>query len=93
MGLGVSRERRAHGVGGDIAQRHRRHIPAVGSGDEGRDRVEVLPLGLHGVRRGFTGAAVGQEGGEPLRSHNLASVGLLSGVHQPVSNSWIAAVP
>ena len=47
---------------------HPRHGLSV-AGHQGRDRVEILAVGLDGVRRRLTGAAVGEEGGEPLRSH------------------------
>jgi hypothetical protein len=69
MGLRIPRKRGAHGVDGDVGQRHPGQIAAAG--DEGRDRVEVLAIGLDGVRRGLAGAAVCEERGEPLRSRTL----------------------
>jgi hypothetical protein len=41
--------------------------PSGIAGDERRDRNEVLPVGLHRVRRGLVRLAVIQELGEPLR--------------------------
>ena len=52
----------------------------LAAGDEGGDRVEVLAIGLDGVRRGLAGAAVGEERGEPLRSRTVDTVGLLGAV-------------
>ena len=77
MGFRVLRERRAHRVGRDVGQRHSRHRSRF-AGDEGRDRVEVLAVGLDGVSRRFTGATVGEERGEPLRATRLCGAG---GVH------------
>ena len=53
MGFRILRKRGAHGVDRDGAHRHRGQIAAAG--DEGRDRVEVLAVGLDGVRRGLSG--------------------------------------
>ena len=36
---------------------------------------KFLAVGLHGVHRRFTGAPVGDEGGEPLRSRRLCGAG------------------
>ena len=49
--------------------------PGVGADDDRRDRVEVLAVGLHGVHRRLPGAAVGKEGGEPLRSRGFRVAG------------------
>ena len=49
----------------DIAPSHRRF-----AGDERRDRVEVLAVGLHGVWRRLARATVGEERREPLRAQN-----------------------
>jgi hypothetical protein len=69
MGFRVLRERGARGVDRDGAHRHTGQIAAAG--DEGRDRVEVLAVGLNGVRRGLAGAAVSEERGEPLGSRSV----------------------
>jgi site-specific recombinase XerD len=71
MGVCVLRERRAHAVGRDVAQRHPRHTIGT-AGDQGRDRVEVLAVGLHRVRRWLPGATVGEECG-PALEHYLDS--------------------
>ena len=74
----------------DGAQRHTGQVLAAG--DEGGDRVEVLAVGLQRVRRGFAGAAVGQERGEPLRSRTVDTVGLRGAVGHAASISWIMAI-
>ena len=63
MGFRVLRERGAHRLDHDGAQRH--PGPVLAAGDEGGDRVEVLAVGLDGVRRGFPGAAIGQNAAGP----------------------------
>ena len=78
MGSRIPRERRAHGVDRDGAHRHPGQVLAA---DEQRgDRVEVLAVGLEGVRSGFTGTPVGEEGGEPLRSRRFDTVSRLGAV-------------
>ena len=51
-----------------VAQRYPRQVARVAADNDGRDRVEVLAVGLDGVSRRFTGASVSEKGGEPLRS-------------------------
>ena len=41
------------------------------AGDNDRDRIEILAVGLHGVSRRLTRATVGKEGREPLRPRNI----------------------
>jgi glyoxylate utilization-related uncharacterized protein len=65
MGVRIPRECSAQRLNCDYLQGHTGHV--VATGDEGRDRVEVLAVDLQRVRRRFPGAAVGQECGEPLR--------------------------
>ena len=48
MGFRILRERGAQGVDGDGAHRHTGQVAAAG--DEGRDHVEVLAIGLDGVQ-------------------------------------------
>ena len=77
-GFAQPRKRGARGVDRDGAHRHTGQIAAAG--DEGRDRVEVLAIGLQGVRRGLPRAAIGEERGEPLRSRAVDTVSLLGAV-------------
>jgi hypothetical protein len=73
----VLRERGAHGVDRDDAHRHLGQV--VAAGDERGDRVEVLAVGLDGVRRGLAGTSVGEKRGEPLRSRTVDTISLLGG--------------
>jgi hypothetical protein len=60
------------GVGGErVAHRVFRYVShrescGVAAGHQNGDRDEVLAVGLHGVRRGFTGLAIIQELREPV---------------------------
>jgi hypothetical protein len=90
MDFCVLRERGAQSVDRNGGHRHIGQVRAAG--DEGGDRVEVLAVGLDGVRRGFPGAAVGQERGEPLRARPFDTVGLLGAVGHITSISWIIAI-
>ena len=69
MSFGVLRERPAHRLSRDVAQRHCGEIP-LAADDERCDRVEVLAVGLHGVWRQLARATVCQERREPLRAQN-----------------------
>ena len=90
MGLRVLRERRAHGVDRDGAQRHPGQVLAAG--EQRGDRVEVLAVGLHRVRRGLAGTAVGEERGEPLRSRTVDTISLRGAVGHATSISWIMVI-
>ena len=61
------------------------------AGQQRGDRLEVLPVGLQGVRRGFAGAAVGQELFEPLWAPTVSPVGNVPFgrfvVHDPAHNA------
>jgi hypothetical protein len=62
--FGVAGEAGAELVGADRTQGHAVHRFVLAD-DQCRYRVEVLAIGLHGVRRGSSSAAVGQECLEP----------------------------
>ena len=87
MGFRILCEHRAEGVDRDGLDRHTGQIATAG--DERGDRVKVLAVGLDGVRRGLPRAAIGEKGGEPLRSRRFDAVSLLGAVGHA---AWITTL-
>jgi hypothetical protein len=85
------RERCSHGVGRDVTQRHPRQITGVAAGDEGGDHIEVLAVGLEGVRRRLR-TSVGEERGQPLRSRTFDAVSLLGAGGHAANIWWIMTI-
>jgi hypothetical protein len=61
--LGVGGERGPHRIFRYVSYGH---ACGIAAGDQTSDGDEVLTVGLHSVRRGFTGLAVVEEWGEPV---------------------------
>src|SRR4030081_2159567 len=88
MGFRVLRERRAHRVRRDVAQRHPCNATCV-AGNQRRDRVEIVMVGLHRVGRPLTRTTVGKEGA----NHPGRETSGYSGPSaMAVGLSWITAI-
>jgi hypothetical protein len=92
MRFGVAGEAGAQPVRGDRTQGHAGHRFVLAD-DQCRDRVEVLAIGLHGVRRGLSRAAISQERLEPRGPAVVAGdVGRWGRLLHVTSISWIMAI-
>jgi hypothetical protein len=90
--LGVAGKAGAQLVGGNRTQGHAGHRFVIAD-DQRRDRVEVLAIGLHGVRRGLSRAAISQERLEPRGPAVVAGgVGCWGRFIHPSSISWIMLI-